>query len=211
MARITPPLYARGLFTVASPWTITADKIYVCRAIRGFRDLYEQDKDVFEVFYKPQGFASEQDAKNAFESDRKANAAIITLIAEDDSEVVYIPDTYIETYPGMDDVKYSHMVLSVSLGALPDKLDLLATKDQIKNKVGALLGVEPDVKEHRVPHDKAITADEHATLESSRQGAITLNQTTDARIKELETQNAALQNEVDSLRQILEDEGYAQS
>lgn len=210
MARITPPLHARGLYSLASPWQITAGKIYVCRAIRGFRDIYEQDKDVFEVFYKPQPFADLAAAQQAFDDDRKANAAIITLIAEDDSEVVYVPDTYITSYPGMDDVKYSHMVLSVSLGALPDKLDLLPTKDLIANKVGALLGVEPEVKEHRVPHKEAISSSDHASLEAARQGAITLNQTAEARINELEVQNQALQDEVDSLKQILEDQGYAQ-
>lgn len=208
--RITPPLYARGLYDVAAPWALTPATVYVCAAIRSFNDLYEQGIDVYEEFYVPMGFADEAATLAAFEADQEAKAAIITLRAEDNSEYIYIPDTYINAYPGQDDVKYSHMVLSASLGPLPDYLDLTVAKDAVETKMLEILGVTAVVKEHRAASKDSISPSNHATLETTRQNNLSLQETDFARAERLVLENAELQQQVDSLRQILEDEGYAQ-
>lgn len=215
MAKRTPPLYAKGLYTVTAPWQLTPSTIYVCRAIRSFDDLYELGKDVYKTFYQPMvgtaPFTTEQDAIDAFESDRDEQAAIITLMTEDNTETVYIPDTYIANYPGMNNYNYNRIVLSVDLGMVPDYLDMSVMKSDISDMVLNTLGVTNTAREHRSPTKGSVTPTQHASMEATRQGNITITETADQRAIRLQAEKDALQQEVDALLQILADTGYDQT
>lgn len=199
--KLTPPLLAKGRYELKMPFQVDPGKIYTCMAIRSFDDIYELGEDVYETYYQPHNLSQE-----VFERDKELQTNIITLMSED-GPVVYVPDTYIVSYPAMGDVAYSHVVLSISLGAIPDYLSLDFLKDQLANVASDTIGITPEVKVHVAPHAGVVTPEEHEIAEVNRLAAIK-NRTTDyAKLKELQNQNAALQERIATLEQIIIDHG----
>lgn len=197
----TPPLLTRGRYQLKMPWQADPAKIYVCHAIRSFKDLYEREIDPFAEYYEPRGLD-----QNAFDEDVAAKANIITLIAEDES-IIYVPDTYIVSYPDMGNYKYSHMVLSVSMGPLPDYLDLSYLKGQVSNLVSDVIGASPEVNEHRAASTGAVSPDQHETLEAARLASIELRETDYARLQDALITIDDQSQKIQTLEQILIDNG----
>lgn len=208
MAKKTPPLGARGRYTVKSPWTTNPGKLYTCVAIRSFSDIYELGFDVYDTYYVPMGLTNGTVSGGqtfSFNAEKTIGANIITLRSDDnDDDFIYIPDTYILSYPDVGEVRYSHMVLSASLGALPDYLDLASVKDAVRNVIAQHYGVVPTVNEHRAPSVSNPTRLQHESLEAARIGAITLLETDHAKYLRLQGQNLLLQNQINALTAILQ-------
>lgn len=208
MAKKTPQLNARGLYTVITPFSLPTGVVYTCKAIRSFRDIYELGEDVFTQYYDPVGLTQTE-----FNNDNLANANIITLMADSynstqvpsDKTIVYIPDTYIQNYPDQSIVPYSHIVLGLTMGPLPDGLDLSALKTQLGNVCSGVIGTTPVVVEHRAPSAGIVTATEHADLETARLGNVTIRDTDYASLAKAQQDNLLLQAQIATLIQILED------
>lgn len=172
MARNTPPLHAKGVYTLLTPWTSVSDSLYKCIAIREFADFTNRGESVFERFYNPKGLTQVE-----YQADLAADAHIVTLVS-DTAPTIYVPDTYISKFPDLTGVEYKRIVLSVLLGPLPDTVDLIHLKASLASAASDITGVDAEVTEHVVPYSGAISAEQHATLEAARQAAIT-NRTTD--------------------------------
>lgn len=143
--RMTPPLAARGIYQLRQPWEVPASKVYTCQAIRSFQDIYEMGEDVYRRYYEPYGLS-----RGDFNDDEQVNAAIVTLIS-DDFDIVYVPDTYIASYPDMGVVNYQRVILSVDFGILPDFLNLDYIRQEMGTVGSKILGKEPEVKEAVAP------------------------------------------------------------
>ena len=105
----------------------------------------------------------------------------------------------------MNNVAYSHVVLSVSIGTLPDYIDLTFLRQQLSAITSDVIGVAPTVKENRAPSVGAIDPLQHENLEVSRLAAIT-NRTTDfAKIKIELAKNQTLLEKVAMLEKIIRD------
>lgn len=202
MSKKTPPLNAKGIYQLKTPWVISDEVIYTCKAIRSFRDIYELGEDVYTVYYEPKGISTTD-----FNNDVLANANIITLMADSYNQtevgvggsIIYVPDTYILGYPDQSNIPYSHVVLSLSFSAIPDGLDLSAVKTQMANVASDVIGLVPVVNEHRAATTGLVTPQEHADNETARLGAITLVDTDYARMKQLEEVNLLQQEQIASL------------
>lgn len=199
--RRTPPLLARGIYQLKAPYNASPSKVYICYAIRSFKDLYELGKDVYSEFYSPFGLTPAD-----FSEDREQNAAIITLIAED-NQVIYVPDTYILSFPDMGEVSYQRVILSVDFGILPDYLSFDYVKQELAGVASKVIGKNPDTELHVAPIAGAVTPDQHETLESSRLSNIE-SQTTD-RAKYLNQLriNEAMMERLKTLEQLAIDNG----
>lgn len=197
----TPPILTRGRYVLQQPWVANPGKLYTCQAIRSFKDLYEKNIDPYTQYYEPKGLG-----EGVFSDDVSANANIVTLIS-DNNDIIYVPDTYIASYPDMGDYEYSQMILSCSLGALPDYLDLTYLKSQVSQVASDVIGAEPEVLEHRGPSTGAVSASEHETLEAARLSAISQRETTYAQLQRAQTTIANQQQQIETLEQILIDNG----
>lgn len=210
MPRLTPPLSSKGLYVLSPPFSVPANTIYTCQAIRSLRDIYEMGDDPFKLYYEPLGLTDVE-----FQADLAVDAKIVTLMVDAlDASVtplaasyVYVPDTYISKYPDQSFVPYSHTVLSLSLGLLPDGLDLTALKTQVANVCSDTIGVIPTVNEHIVPTSGGVTQSQHETMELARQGLITLRDSDYARLQAQIANNVLLQQQITTLIQILDDNG----
>jgi hypothetical protein len=201
MAKLTPPLHTKGRYTLKDPFVTDLATLYTCAAVRTFRDIKERGYDPFNEFYEPMGL-TEVD----YNLDVSKNASIVTLVS-DSQPIIYVPDTYILSYPNQQLVPYKHIVLSVSLGLVPDYVDYTFLRNQIAGLVSDVIGVEPIVELHVAPTNDSLSSEEHDILETTRQAAINLRTTDRANVLNLQRQNTALVERLQTLEQILKNEG----
>jgi hypothetical protein len=171
MARVTPFIGARGAYTLKPPWEALADTVYTCTGLVSFTALLEKGTDVLNEVYVPNGLGEVE-----YSADLAAGAYIVVLASET-APTLYVPDTYVVSYPDTGLVKYSHIVASASLGALPDELDLSFLQEQLSSTIEGVLGIETEVSIHKAPTTKTITPSQHQTLEAARRAQITLSET----------------------------------
>lgn len=176
MAKRTPAMYARGAYELKQPWNAASNKVYTCIAIRSFEDIYKQNEDVYTTYYKQYMLDGEtvNGAVFSFAEETAALPNICTLRSEN-NEIIYVPDTYILSYPNTTLVPYSNVVLGVTLGPLPDELDLIGISESIKDSVKKFYGIDISISTMRIPTSTNPTPEEHEQLEEVRLGAITAN------------------------------------
>ena len=161
--RITPTINTVGVFKVEKPFFVESNRVYEVVAIREFDDIWLQGGDVYEEYYKPNGLSEE-----IYQRDVKLNATIITLKSKVGN--VYIPDTFIESFPKLGYLNYKHVILSVDIGAVSDDTNLDALIDDLKELASKHVGVTATVKKHTAPTTNALTRAEAESLEKQRQG-----------------------------------------
>lgn len=201
MERLVPPVGTRGLYELKTPWSTQPGVVYTCAALRKFVDLTNQGIDIYETYYGPAGLEV-----GDYEQDRRNNELIVTLISDTEAPI-YVPTSYILSYPNQGYRNYQHVVLSASLGPLPDYIDLSFAKDQVSSVLSDTLGMSPEVHLSVAPSDGVVSAEDHDVLEAARVAAIT-NRTTDyARVLELQQQNQTLMERITLLEQLVIDNG----
>ena len=161
--RITPTINTVGVFKVEKPFFVESKRVYEVVAIREFDDIWLQGGDVYEEYYKPNGLSEE-----IYERDVKLGATIVTLKSKVGN--VYIPDTFIESFPKLGYLNYKHVILSVDIGAVSDDINLDALISDLKELASKHVGVTATVKKHTAPTTNALTRDEVKSLEKQRQG-----------------------------------------
>lgn len=197
MSKLTPPLLAKGRYTVNAPFSVKESSIYTCIALRKFEDIVELGEDVYETYYQPFGLA-----RSVFQSDQRIGAVIVTL-QDPYGEVLYIPDTYILSYPNMGDITYQHVVVSVSMGPLPNYLPLDYLKQQMSAIASDIIGVDAMVKEHVAPTIGAVTPTQHEIMEAARVLRVTNRQTDRAKVIAAAERTALLEERIRVLEEII--------
>lgn len=215
MARVkkTPPMYARGRYVLNAPWAddIVNTKLYTCIAIRSLKDIYDDGLDPYKEFYLPNGlvdgvvFGLET---FLFQEEKDLLANIITLQRDDNEQTIYVPDTFIASFPSMGDVKYSQTIISMDFGAIPDYLDLGVLGTELANKAGKTIGKIPAFKIHRAPSANVPSNVQHEALEAARVGAIANQESDYAKAKRLEQEIVQLKATIATQTSILEDNGW---
>lgn len=192
---LTPNIYATGKWTVKAPFSIVEDDIYVCTAIRSIKEIRGSGVDPFENYYQPLGLS-----QTDFYSDQSKFANIITLQSTTAS-TIYIPDTYILSFPDQTTIPYHHGVLSMSLGAIPDTMAFEDIKIKLVDLVESELGIVTEAKSHVSGcATEFLTLQQHKVLESARLVKQLNNSSLysqiaqkDMLIRELEEHNAILE------------------
>ncbi|MBE0438332.1 MAG: bZIP transcription factor [Gammaproteobacteria bacterium] len=202
MAIRTPPIYTAGKWEVRLPFLVDSEAIYTCKAIKSFDDLKFQGIDPWIQLYEPMGITRE-----VFEQDERNMASILTLMSDTQS-TVYVPDTYVVSFPDVTKIPYIHTVLSISLGALSETVVLESITQDIEDLVLAKLGIDSVVKIH-----KSGTATEwldqvqHKVAESNRMAQLSNNRTDRSRVLELEAQVQSLTETNQILQEIIDSNG----
>lgn len=199
MSNMIPPINARGLYELQSPWTLVPNQIYTCSAIRKFIDIQNLGFDVFKTYYEPYGLTQTE-----YNEDIAAGAVIVTLTSETEAPV-YVPSTYILKYPNESYHNYQHVVVSASLGPLPDYLDYTHVIQQVGALLSDTIGVVPTVNIHVAASEGSISPEDHDVAEAARQAAVANRVTDRSRLLALEQQNIQLTQQVDLLKQYISD------
>jgi hypothetical protein len=199
--RLTPPLEIRGIFTFNAPFEQQPTKVFEVIALRQFGDIVADGEDVFKDFYEPMGLPA-----SAYKEDEKLGAVLVTL-ADPHGDILYIPDTYIATYPNQTNFEYHHVIMSVSLGALPTTVDLTFAVDEVKGVVDKVLGINSKVVVASGPKQGVITQEQHESMTQARLAAIQLTESVHARNVRLEKKVMDQQNTITALIKKLQDAG----
>lgn len=200
-----PTINTSGKFKLKNPFIANERVRYNVTAIREFSDLYIRGVDVYSQYYKPFGLidgVTLNGSTFSFSAESKLKPVIVTLEGSDDT-VIYVPSTYIESYPIVGDVVYSRIILTSDLGALPDTVPLDSILQDMEDLIQARFGVTSVVKIARGYTDRQPTLDEHEVLEQSRVGSITTTHNNFTENQELKDRCEFLDAQVKTLTQIL--------
>ena len=194
-------MYTKGRFVVTAPWQFSPSVVYECIAIRSFEDVYKQLIDVYEAFYKPMGLI---DGVNGFIfSEEKAKAPNIITLVGSDGTVNYVPDTYIQAFPVMADIPYHHVALTVSLGALPEYVEVDLIAKEVSDLVSAKIGTAATASVGVAPLSSQPTREQHEMIETARLNAIKTFENNVTKIAKLQAENALLKSKLDATTKVL--------
>lgn len=210
----TPFIHSTGVYKFRAPWVNKPGIIYECLAIRSFADIYKLGDNVYTLYYEPLGLIEGRDVpktsdKFSFAEEVDKNPNIITLKGSD-GVTLYVPDTFIEEVPNSTLVPYYQTVLAVSLGALPEYVDISNVSDDVMQLVSARLGIEAKVQTGIVPIVNNPTPEEHSTLEKARlEGIPEINANLQMRFDESQKQLAVANEMIRILERVIIEHGIA--
>jgi hypothetical protein len=194
---ITPPINASGIYTAYAPFTLPLNIVYRCDAIRTFKELAKRNIDVYTTYYAPFNLA-----ENIYNEDAQLGASIVTLVSAT-GEFYYVPNTYIQSYPGSAGVRYDRKIMVVELGLMPSTIDLDYFIPIVQDLVKKNVGVENTPSVVIAPYNGTMSHDQHVTLEASRRVAIQNYVSKDEQIVKLQAQVTALQAANDKLMAVI--------
>lgn len=165
-----PDIGATGNYTLKTPFNVLVKPqvSYTCKAIRKLSDLIADGLDPFELIYNPVDIL-----QSIYDQELKDDVCIISL-QTGDGEWLHIPNNYIIKFPNMNGIVYRAMMLGISLGALPDTLNLDALKTAMTNLVYDNLGVTSVVKEVVISVPSIISKVDHDLIETARLSKVSL-------------------------------------
>jgi hypothetical protein len=167
-----PPIGTRGRYELKAPFQARPDRVYTCSAIRKFVDLENQGINIFLRYYDPLGLEDSD-----FAQDKRNGELLLTLTSETEAPI-YVPTSYLLSFPNQSGRRYHHVVLSASMGPIPDYIDLTHVRVEMANVISDAIGHVPEVHVGVSPLTQDVTPEEHESLEAARVAAIT-NRTTD--------------------------------
>ena len=211
MAKKTPPLYASGKWGLATPWSAANDVTYVCHAIRTFEDIEKMGENVYERYYKP--YITDGSTHGGkvwlFAQERLLYPNIVTLISND-NRIIYVPDTFIVSFPDSSEFKYNQVVLAVPLGILPDKFDTSHIVQAVKDKVSTLLGITVTPVTTVASLLSNPTLEEHLSLEANRLASIRNAESIETQLIQEKTKTESLEKQNKLYEDILRENGLLQ-
>ena len=195
---LSPPINTIGEFTCYAPFELVPGVTYRCSAVRTFAELEKRGTNVYTTFYQPKNIDTE-----TYQIDSNLKASIVTLTSGAGEEI-YVPDTYIQSYPGDSGVIYSNKVIVVKLGMMPDTVDTTYLVEAITDAVRRYVGVESIPEVATIPVIDAMTNAKHVQLEATRRSAIVNYVGYEEQITKLTNTNESLLEQNEKLLAIIE-------
>ena len=190
-----PIIDALGTYTAKAPFVIEDGSIYISKAIEDFTALSDRGIDVYSQYYQPNGLSEAQYAEDA-----GLGVKIVTLYSTTGHPTLYIPTSYILSFPSKSLVPYTDLVMSVSLGLVPDAVSMSMLESDVDQAVQDRIGVVPKIKLHRLPLNGGVDYNTHVRLETLRAAKLQYKPTPTAqlnyfiqRISELEAEKLRLE------------------
>lgn len=193
---LLPPIGTSGIYKLKAPFDtqLQPNTSYRADSLRRISDYLELGVDPFEEFYDKNGLP-----KEIYDQDVQ-NQVVIAGLVSAAGHWVYVPSTYIISFPDLNGVPYTVMVLGLELGAIPQYMDLTGLKNTLANLCQDTIGVMPTVKEVAISAVSKLSQADHDALEAGRQAKITNTTTDRAKAIALQAQVTALQQQISALQ-----------
>lgn len=210
MANIIPPAHTTGTWDLKTPFTTVSDELYTLIAIRGFEDITKLGKDVYNDFYVPMGIKEGENipgTSTAFSFEKeKADQVVILTIMSPTGKLIYVPSSFVNSFPDTTTIPYKLMILSVPLGYFRDGIDYSILRQSVEETIENILGVDNvDSTIHAGPSTKGLTQANSDILEQARISNLNGKETNVAKVIRLEQQVASLQGDLAAALKILQD------
>lgn len=191
---IVPPMDTRGRFVLKPPFVAEPTTLYTVIGLRKFIELVGNSVDVFKDFYSPQGLTQEN-----YENDYKDKATLVILYS-DAGSMLFVPSTYIQSFPSQSIPSYANYVFSAQLGAFRTDFDFAFTSKKVAEALSDSLGIEPEIFIDSIGEAQPMTVENAEVLEANRQAAITDRSTSYAKLIQKDAQITNLQEEIKALQ-----------
>lgn len=198
---ITPPENTQGSFVTNAPFELPVDVIYKLEAIRTFPELLRDNVDVFSKYYEPAGLTRQD-----YLDDADMEASILTFRSTD-GEIRYVPNTFVEKYPGQSAMDYRRNIIVLDCALVPSYVDVNKLSTDLGNMATAALGVTVTPEITTLAYEGTITDEEHVRMEALRKRTIRTVTPLSEQVASLTQRNAELQTLNDRLIEILRANG----
>lgn len=171
---IFPQLGVSGIWTLLAPYEndLVPNAEYTCVAVRKISDIVAQGGDGYSDYYeKPHGLSFAR-----YEEDLAKGVAIVSL-QDSGGQVIYIPNTFIASYPSTDGVPYRRTSIALKLSHIPKGLDISLLLTAIIDASLDKIGVVATASVVATATTKLIDQDTHRALEAQRKARIASNST----------------------------------
>jgi hypothetical protein len=145
MTYIIPPINTKGVFIFHPPYaddTNINKKEYEVIEIRKIKALHDDGLDPLNSIYIKAGLTKED-----FIEDLNNDVPIVTLSADGD-QYLYIPADRIKEMPAIIGHTATERLVTLSLGLMPDDINLEMLYENIAIMVNDTISVKPDLTEH---------------------------------------------------------------
>ena len=145
MTYIIPPINTKGVFIFHPPYaddTNINKKEYEVIEIRKIKALHDDGLDPLNSIYIKAGLTKED-----FIEDLNTDVPIVTLSADGD-QYLYIPADRIKEMPAIIGHTATERLVTLSLGLMPDDINLEMLYENIAIMVNDTISVKPDLTEH---------------------------------------------------------------
>lgn len=145
MNYLLPPINTKGVFIFHPPYGDDLDinkKEYEVVEIRKLKALYDDGLDPLNSIYIKNGLTKED-----FADDLEKEVPIVTL-AMDNERYIYVPADKIKEIPAIVGYTATERLLTLSLGLVPDNINLDLLYENIAMLVHDTISIKPDVTEH---------------------------------------------------------------
>lgn len=191
---VTPPLETKGRFTLKAPFVAAATKIYTVISLRHFKEMIANSVDILGNYYTPKGLTQDD-----YDRDVKAGATLVILYA-DDGEMLFVPNSYIQSFPSQSIPPYANYVVSSQVGAFRTDYDFTFMKQKVAEVLSDTLGVEVTVNIDSIGEAQVMTVNDAEVLETNRAAAIKDRTTSYAKLLAAETTIVNLQETIKTLQ-----------
>lgn len=189
---VIPTYTAGGNYEALNPFdaVVVANKYYTAEAIRSVSEMQGRNFNLQQHMFDPAG-VTESDGEQILTDLVNRNGAIITLIGADGSRV-YVPTTYLKSYPLVDGVLYERLCVVIDYGAVPPDLKdkLAADLEHYKAYTANSVGVDAEVKIGTMPTIGYVTKEQAEVFEQTRLNKIAGQVNDVQRLAQLEQQVA---------------------
>lgn len=202
MSTPLPSIGSHGIWTLMDPFqnALVTGVGYTCLAVRNLSDITVAGGDAYNDYY----FENYSIPQIKFDEDVRNEVCIISLQSSAGT-VVYVPSSYILKFPATGGVPYTAIALAVSLGAIPDSLDLSFVKAKITQVVHDALGVNPTIQLAAQSESTLVPQVAHASYEAARQLNITERQTDYSKYLEAAAARDKALQQITALTQYIKD------
>lgn len=193
---ILPHVNTTGVIKLKDPFSglCAANVPYTVTAVRRLQDIVASSQDPYALFYEPFNI---DDAK--FQDDISNNVCILSLTSSD-GEVVYVPNSYLESLPVAMGLPYATMMVAVNLGALPQTLNLQYFISKMGEAARDLMGIQnAEVRAMRVSSVTYLSIDDAQTIEAARKAVMETVITDAAKLRVAEQELFDLQKKYSDL------------
>jgi hypothetical protein len=170
---LIPPINAAGTYVLLSPFTtkVVSGLRYTCNAVRTFKELLASGVDVVSEYYEANGLA-----ESDYNTDYDNGVCIVTLQSSK-GDLLYVPSSYIASYPDTSGVPYNATALSVILGQIPQNMDLEYLKSELIAAALDAAGIVADVRTVVYSETTCVSYEAHKALTAQRDLARSQSQT----------------------------------
>jgi hypothetical protein len=204
---LVPDVGTTGVWALTTPYDalINATASYKCLEVRQLQGIIAAGNDPYSLYYAPQEGDNAGSLKDQYTADLAAGVCIVTLQSSSGA-VVYVPTTFIASFPASGGIAYQALMLAVDIGVLPEYVDLTFLKQQMANLVKTTVGL-PSVAITTVVVSPTtnLSQDDHNRAEAARKANITNTVTPEAQVIALTKQLQSVQQAYAALEQFVED------